>query len=83
MSLFTPHRKLTVGHIYETQDGELIRLIRGGGGGYFSGRGCTRKSATPYNHYRAQDLIPATFSQVNKFLASEMEQGMALKTNPF
>ncbi len=67
MSIFTPHRKLTVGLIYETDSGDLVRLIRDGGAGWFSARGCTKKTATPFN----------------RFLASEMENDMASKTNRF
>lgn len=81
MSIFTPHRKLTVGLIYEHESGDLVRLTRSGGAGWFSGRGCTRGSATPYNYYRAEHLIPADLGQINRFLASEMEAKLAAKTN--
>jgi hypothetical protein len=74
--------KIQVGLVYRIKGTDrFTRIFRSGGGGHFSGRGCTQEDAIPYNAYREHELEPATLKEVNDFLELEMESGMAQKQN--
>lgn len=82
--MFTPHRVIHLGRIYQTREGELVRVIGPDhclNGSHFRARGCTKATATPYNHYKPQDLTPADMGQVNRFLESEMREDMTWRSN--
>lgn len=72
---------IKIGRIYKTNKGALVRIFRSGGGGYYSGRGCTKKTATPYNHYREDELEPASLFEINDFLELELAYGMVQTWN--
>ena len=74
--------ELVIGRIYKYKNsGKLYRIFRAGGAGWYSGRGCTKQTATPYNYFKAFDFYDATLEEVNDFLEQEMLNGMAQKTN--
>jgi hypothetical protein len=74
--------ELRVGRLYTRySDGEVIRIIRGGGAGFWSGRGSTPQTATPDNYIRATDVYPANADETNSFLENEMKNGMTAVMN--
>jgi hypothetical protein len=73
---------IRVGRIYKVKyDGVLRRIIRSGGAGYYSGRGCVPAQATPDNHIRATDVTLPTPEEINTFLELEMASGMVQTIN--
>lgn len=74
--------ELVIGRIYKSKtSGELYRIFKAGGGKWYSGRGCTKQTAVPYNFLHSGDFLDATLDEVNSFLEQEMVNGMAQKTN--
>lgn len=74
--------EVRVGLVYRIKGEErFTRIFRSGGGGHYSGRGCTQDDAIPYNAYRIHELEAATLKEVNDFLELEMQSGMAQKQN--
>jgi hypothetical protein len=75
-------KELIIGRIYVSKiDGFVFRIFKLGGGGNYSGRGCTKETATPYNYLKPEDMREATLKQVNTFLEEEMKNGMAQTIN--
>lgn len=73
---------MIIGRIYVTKrDGRTYRIFKAGGAGNYSGRGCTKETAIPYNYLKDGDVHEATLEQVNSFLENEMKNGMAQTIN--
>lgn len=74
--------ELTIGRIYGRKGTvNLFRVFAGGGAGFYSVRGCTKQTAIPHNHYRAEDMYEPTIEQINWFLEQEMANGMCQTWN--
>lgn len=72
---------LIIGRIYAWKSNDELVRIFSGGGRYYSGRGCTLRTAVPYNHIRPEDVYEPNIKQINSFLEQEMENGMTQTTN--
>lgn len=75
-------KNLRVGCIYKFKEsGDVVRVLRHGGAGWISVRGCTRAMATPSNYCRPEQFGNASELEINNFLEKEMESGMTWQAN--
>lgn len=74
---------IIIGGVYRIKNGkgELTRIFRYGGAGFYSGRGCTPETAIPHNHFYLNQLEEASVSEIQAFLAKEIEHNMAQTWN--
>lgn len=74
--------ELVIGRIYKSKtSNKLFRIFKSGGSKWFSGRGCTPKTAIPQNYITAEDYTEPTIDEINFFLEEEMKNGMAQTIN--